>query len=191
MRSAEDELSEMCARHLRELQSKLDHFSEGEDSIAEADASERLLESLSVLQRAKLGRAAAASEHQARMRQLSDLVALEERAAGLKAELQGLRTDVATRASPPIAAGEVSATWSTLSGKMEAIRSARLEFMRLSSASKRQERLLRQKEELSAGVNLIEYEQLKLLNQSLAQRIEQKEKELLVANSRRLKYMTS
>lgn len=38
--------------------------------------------------------------------------------------------------------------------------------------------------DLPAGLNLIEYEQLKIENQTLSQKLEQREKELLVANTR-------
>jgi hypothetical protein len=39
---------------------------------------------------------------------------------------------------------------------------------------------------LVGGLNLIEYESLKIENQSLAQKLEQREKELLVANTKRM-----
>ena len=50
----------------------------------------------------------------------------------------------------------------------------RLENMRLKSRLKRQEQILKQKEELAEGLHLIDFEQLKIENQTYGEKIEEK-----------------
>jgi hypothetical protein len=63
--------------------------------------------------------------------------------------------------------------------KDEMITKARLENIRLQNKLHRQESLLRQKEELADGLHLIDFEQLKIENQTYNEKIEERNEELL------------
>jgi len=63
--------------------------------------------------------------------------------------------------------------------KDEIVTKARLENIRLYNKLHRQESLLRQKEELADGLHLIDFEQLKIENQTYNEKIEERNEELL------------
>jgi len=63
--------------------------------------------------------------------------------------------------------------------KDEIVTIARLENIRLQNKLRRQESLLRQKEELADGLHLIDFEQLKIENQTYNEKIEERNEELL------------
>lgn len=63
--------------------------------------------------------------------------------------------------------------------KEEEVQRVRLKNIHLSNQLKRIEQTLRQKEELAEGLHLIDFEQLKIENQSLNEKIEERNEELL------------
>jgi hypothetical protein len=63
--------------------------------------------------------------------------------------------------------------------KEEEVQRVRLKNIHLSNQMKRIEQTLRQKEELAEGLHLIDFEQLKIENQSLNEKIEERNEELL------------
>ncbi len=63
--------------------------------------------------------------------------------------------------------------------KEEEVQRVRLKNIHLINQLKRIEQTLRQKEELAEGLHLIDFEQLKIENQSLNEKIEERNEELL------------
>ena len=63
--------------------------------------------------------------------------------------------------------------------KEEEVQRVRLKNIHLSNQLKRIELTLHQKEELAEGLHLIDFEQLKIENQSLNEKIEERNEELL------------
>ena len=63
--------------------------------------------------------------------------------------------------------------------KEEEVQRVRLKNIHLSNQLKRIEQMLKQKEELAEGLHLIDFEQLKIENQSLNEKIEERNEELL------------
>jgi histone deacetylase 6 len=68
---------------------------------------------------------------------------------------------------------------STDQEKEEEVQRVRLKNIHLTNQLKRIENTLRQKEELAEGLHLIDFEQLKIENQSLNEKIEERNEELL------------
>ena len=64
------------------------------------------------------------------------------------------------------------------SKKDEELRKARLIYIRLKAQLKKAERHLREKEQLADGLHLIDFEQLKIENQTLNEKIEERNEEL-------------
>ena len=63
--------------------------------------------------------------------------------------------------------------------KEEEVQRVRLKNIHLNNQMKRLEQTLKQKEELAEGLHLIDFEQLKIENQSLNEKIEERNEELL------------
>ena len=63
--------------------------------------------------------------------------------------------------------------------KEEEVQRVRLKNIHLNNQMKRIEQTLKQKEELAEGLHLIDFEQLKIENQSLNEKIEERNEELL------------
>lgn len=171
-------LASIASEHLKTLNSELDHPTEADESdVTSGDALDGLYATLVNLDSVLRSQESAAREHKAKLAELADLATLQADADSSKARWEETRAK---------AAPQGNASFDLVSTRLQAIYSARLDFLKLSSSLKRQEKLLRAKEEVSSGLNLIEYEQLKVENQSLAQKLEQREKDLLVANTKRL-----
>lgn len=66
----------------------------------------------------------------------------------------------------------------TESRKEQEVNAVRLEYIKLRNKLKRNEQLLRQKEELADGLHLIDFEQLKIENQTYNEKIEERNEEL-------------
>lgn len=77
------------------------------------------------------------------------------------------------------ALGEELTRLSTDAAKEEEVQRVRLKNIHLTNQLRRIEQTLRQKEELAEGLHLIDFEQLKIENQSLNEKIEERNEELL------------
>ena len=70
------------------------------------------------------------------------------------------------------------------SKKQKEVIAVRLENIKLRNKIKRYEQTLRQKEELADGLHLIDFEQLKIENQTFNEKIEGRNEVILIINSR-------
>ncbi|KAI8799757.1 hypothetical protein BJ742DRAFT_116273, partial [Cladochytrium replicatum] len=84
-----------------------------------------------------------------------------------------------SRTGKPIPAKVVDALEATDMRKEAEVVAVRLENIKLRNKLKRHEQLLRQKEELADGLHLIDFEQLKIENQTYNEKIEERNEELL------------
>ena len=112
---------------------------------------------------------------------------LEERVAKTKAireAFSGFKREVAlasenSRTGRPIPSKVVKAFEENETLKQEEVERVRLRNIRLRSEVRKLEASLRQKEELADGLHLIDFEQLKIENQSLSEKIEERNEDLL------------
>jgi len=89
------------------------------------------------------------------------------------------RTSEQTKTGQPISAAVLGELEREDLEKEEEVQRVRLKHIHLSNQKKRIEQTLRQKEELAEGLHLIDFEQLKIENQSLNEKIEERNEELL------------
>lgn len=112
---------------------------------------------------------------------------LDERVSKAKAirdAFNGFKREVAlasenSRTGRPIPGKVVKAFDMNEDVKQEEVERVRLRNIRLRSEVRKLEARLRQKEELADGLHLIDFEQLKIENQSLSEKIEERNEELL------------
>ncbi|XP_043241942.1 coiled-coil domain-containing protein 96-like [Amphibalanus amphitrite] len=113
----------------------------------------------------------------AQVEQQSELV------ASAYAEVVDLRRQVAlksrsSRTGRLMAASEVEALISREQQKEVEVQEARLESLRRETRLNRLEQTLRESEELAGGIHLIDFEQLKIENQTYAEKIEERNEDL-------------
>ncbi|VDO54487.1 unnamed protein product [Schistosoma margrebowiei] len=83
-----------------------------------------------------------------------------------------------TRTGKPISSKELSSMFTTEKNKEAMVREVRLENIKLRNQLSKVEALLKSKDELSEGLHLIDFEQLKIENQTFNQKIEERNEEL-------------
>lgn len=88
------------------------------------------------------------------------------------------RKAINTRTGKPISSKELSSMFTTEKNKEAMVREVRLENIKLRNQLSKVEALLRSRDELSEGLHLIDFEQLKIENQTFNQKIEERNEEL-------------
>ncbi|XP_018650005.1 hypothetical protein Smp_014680 [Schistosoma mansoni] len=83
-----------------------------------------------------------------------------------------------TRTGKPINSKELSSIFTTEKNKEAMVGEVRLENIKLKNQLSKAEALLKSKDELSEGLHLIDFEQLKIENQTFNQKIEERNEEL-------------
>ena len=143
-----DTLAIICAKHLLEASAKRDQASEPEEA-GTAEPYHRSLVQLDLVRRSFRN---AAKEHSAKLEAAMDTSLLRDRITELQTKLDGFREDVAGKTVRPIAAEELARTKNILKEKVDALYASRLDYLRLAGSLQLQERILKQKEEVSSGL---------------------------------------
>lgn len=150
---ANETLALACAHHLVETQLKPDLLNDPEDTQhGGSDSLEQYYRALCSLDGARWQRAQALKDQLKKIQEVSDTYALKQRIDRLRSELTELRAGAASRAECGLAVQENIEWTATLLDKTQGIYRSRLEYLRVFGALKRQERLLKQKEEVSCWV---------------------------------------
>merc|ERR1712168_871968 len=148
--------------HEQRYQKLLSKLRQSQDSLAKTKAdSERLINDSKAAKEAT-----EATERQA----WSSLVELYKSIASQA---------VSSRTGKPIPASEIDGYIKALEKKEEEVTTQRLENIRMTNKLKKKELQLQQKEELASGLVLIDFEQLKIENQTYNEKIEERNEELM------------
>ncbi|XP_054762933.2 coiled-coil domain-containing protein 96-like isoform X1 [Lytechinus pictus] len=97
----------------------------------------------------------------------------------LELKRQVALTAISSRTGKPIAPREVEVYLYNELKKEEEVKQVRLENIKLKNRLKKREQQLKAKEELAEGLHLIDFEQLKIENQTYNEKIEERNEELL------------
>eukprot|EP00057_Strongylocentrotus_purpuratus_P022625 XP_011677099.1 PREDICTED: coiled-coil domain-containing protein 96 [Strongylocentrotus purpuratus] len=97
----------------------------------------------------------------------------------LELKRQVALTAISSRTGKPIAQREVEVYIFNELKKEEEVKQVRLENIKLKNRLKKREQQLKAKEELAEGLHLIDFEQLKIENQTYNEKIEERNEELL------------
>lgn len=142
---------------------------------------------LSKWQARRLEKVRMTEDHERRLAEMR--VALEEKRRKADEITKTFRSFVAevakgsesSRSGQGIAQREVRAYFAKLAEKDEELQKVRLKAVQLRSRFDRAEATMRSKEQLAPGLHLIDFEQLKIENQSLNEKIEERNEELRCA----------
>ena len=91
---------------------------------------------------------------------------------------------VSARSGKALNSSDIDANIKLLEKKEEEVSSARLEHIKMTNRLKKKEQQLKQREELADGLHLIDFEQLKIENQTYNEKIEERNEELLKLNQK-------
>ncbi|XP_072168638.1 cilia- and flagella-associated protein 184-like [Diadema setosum] len=97
----------------------------------------------------------------------------------LELKRQVALTAISSRTGKPLAPRDVEVYISNETKKEEEVKQVRLENIKLKNRLKKREQQLKAKEELAEGLHLIDFEQLKIENQTYNEKIEERNEELL------------